>query len=72
MPPLDAIADIVELVEMPADIANRLVDFLVGVRDGVLRRLVGVNNKVAPRPPVDVLAATLKTASPVAIGPWAR
>jgi hypothetical protein len=39
-----------EVVEMPANITNRLVDFLVGIRDGILWRLVGVHNKVALDP----------------------
>lgn len=46
--PFDAIADIMEIVEVATNITPRLVNLLVGVRVSVLRQLVGVNNKVAP------------------------
>jgi hypothetical protein len=55
---------IVEVVEVPAGVAFRLIDLLVGV----LRQLVGVVDEVAPRPPMDILATALKMTSSLVIG----
>ena len=74
-PPLDVIANIVEVVEMPTNVATRLIDLLVGSWVGVLWWLVRVDNKVAPRPPMEILAAALKMTSSKVIGatpPWTR
>lgn len=67
---------------MPTNIVTRLIDLLVGVRVGILWRLVRVIDEVASRCPMDVLAAALElirspireTASTRMIeagGPWA-
>lgn len=42
--------NVMEVVEMPLNIANRLVDLLVGVRVGVVWQLIGVNDVVALKP----------------------
>jgi hypothetical protein len=62
------IAGVLEVVEVPANIAARLVDLLVGVRVGVLWRLVRIDNEVASRSPMEVLDAGLKPAPTLAIG----
>lgn len=71
-----------DIVEMPTNIATRLIDLLVGVRVGILWRLVRVVDEVASRHPMDVLDTALKLVhSPIremasarmieAGGPWA-
>jgi len=48
--PFNAMANVMEVVEMPTNITTRLVDLLVGVWVGIAWRLTRVNNIIAPRP----------------------
>ena len=57
-------ANIVELLEMVPNVSTWLVDLLVGVRVGVAWWLTGVNDVVAPRPPLKIGAAGSKSTPP--------
>ena len=48
--PLNAMANVMKVIEMPPNVTTRLVDLLVGVWVGIAWRLTKVNNIIAPRP----------------------
>ena len=48
--PLNVMANVMQVIEMPTNVTTRLVDLLVGVWVGIAWRLTRVNNIIAPRP----------------------
>lgn len=57
--PVDAMMNVVELVEMALNISTMmLVDFLVGIRVRVARWLPRVYEDVASRPPLEIGTTT--------------
>lgn len=66
--PLDVMANIMEVVEMPANIASRLVDLWVGVGVSTTWWFIGIDKLVAPRTPLEIGTIGLKTTSSLMIG----
>jgi hypothetical protein len=61
--------NIVELVEMALRVSTvGLIDLLIDIRVGVAWWLLGVDNLVASRPPLEVGATSLETASTWVVG----
>lgn len=61
--PINAVVNVVELVEMAPNLLSRLVDLLVGIGVGVAWHFIRVDNMVSSQPPLKIGAASLEMAS---------
>ena len=71
--PLNAMANVMKVIEMPPNVTTRLVDLLVGVGVGVAWWLTRVDDVVASRPPLKIGATILEMTWARSLGlspPW--